>query len=275
MKSIIKSALLALIALQSVFCFAQKTQQYKFKMLGNKIFLETFLNGKGPYQFMFDSGASGIGRLDIVVVKSLQLKDAGEVENSDGHNTKTEKLAGLDSIRVGDVKLKNVKIMYRDYNLNPGQTRVDGIIGIDFFKNYVITIDFPNGVLELSKAHLSPKDEGVVAYQKPFEVYGTIGSVSCLFKFDTGSFVTFHLPEKVVNQVNHQPTGKKMSARRANTTFELKETVLEVPIAFGGKSFKNEKVVYSSLATWVNVGSAFLKHHKISFDQQRKLIRIQ
>lgn len=253
----------------------QLNEQNKIKVVENKIYIEAFVNGKGPFQFLFDSGATGIGRLDIKLVQALKLKDVGTIENSDGHNLKIEKLAKVDSLRVGSLKLENVDLMYRDYNAGKPKIPVDGMIGIDFFKDFLLTIDYPQLILGISNSSLSKNDSLVIAYHKPFEVSGQVGGIPCLFKIDTGSSLDFHFPESIIAQVKHQLTGVKGTAVRANTKFELTEAILKEPIWLGKTAYPNEKISYSSLATWVNVGSKFLKRHKISFDQKNKLIKIE
>jgi len=255
--------------------FAQaKIERYQIKLVKNKVYIEAFINKKGPYNFLFDSGATGLGRLDVRLVKELGLEDAGDFRNSDGNTIKIEKMAKVDQMKVGKLTIKNINLMYRDYNLNPGPMVIDGVVGRDFFKDFLVSIDYPNQLLEISKNHLSINDPGVTSYDQAFYVTGKIGNIEGRFAFDSGSSQRFHFPEHIIKQVKNQPTGATSITKRANTNYNLTETILADTIWFGNKPFVNQKVNYSSLATWINVGTDFLKDHKITFDQKNKLIKI-
>lgn len=276
----IKTILIGLILLinicQTASAQAQHKVQYlKFKLVDNKIFINVYVNQKGPYNFQYDSGASGLGRLDEELVKSLALEDGGIVENNDGNSIRIEKMAKVKTLKFGGIVFKNSLLMYRKYNSNTSTSKIDGLIGRDFFKDWLIAIDYPKQTIEVSKKFLLRNEPGVMTYEKAFFVKGRIGNVEGLFAFDTGSSQRFHFPEKIVNQVKNQPNGLTSVTKRANTVYHLTETELKDTIWMGNKPYVNQKINYSTLATWINVGTGFLKEHKITFDQRNKLVKIE
>lgn len=253
----------------------EKIKRYRFELIDNKIILKAYINGHGPYNFQYDSGASGIGRLDISLVNALKLPDSGTTQNFDGHNRKIEKKAYVKCFKIGGVEKHNITVMYRDYNQGEPAVKISGLVGSDFFESFMVAIDYPERMIEISNGRLHSYQSGVMSYDAPFSVINKIGGITTSFDFDSGSSQRFHFPEGVIKQLSHSPTGLKSTAKRANTVFELTETIIRDTIWLGNKPFVNQKVNYSSQASWVNIGTGFLKDYKITFDHKNKLIRIE
>jgi predicted aspartyl protease len=251
---------------------------HKIKIINNDLLIEVYVNGKGPYNFLFDTGASGIGRIDSRVVEELNLSVVDSIQNYDGSgNYQIEPLVGLDKLAVGNVKVYDVRLMSRNYNKShkEGDIRTDGIIGRDFFKDYLIKIDCPNNALIISNGSLNSKDSTVSQYTEAFQIRGKIESIDPLFHFDTGSNMSFHIPKSIIDRLSYRNTNNRRIARKANTEYVIQEAILESKIQVGSIEVENQLVGYSEKATYINVGMKFLKNYKITIDQKNKLFKIE
>ena len=111
--------------------------------------------GDRPISLGFDTGAPGILHLDTPVVESLRLKKVGETEATDP--------SGRNPVTVGLYEIHNLKLdefqvaQWVTSSDTPSPTRFaspDGIIGLDAFRGYVVTIDYPSRRLLITAGRL-------------------------------------------------------------------------------------------------------------------------
>jgi predicted aspartyl protease len=178
---------------------------------------------------------------------------------------------------VGKISLYNVELMSRDYNriYKQGDIRTDGIIGRDFFKDYLLVIDCPNGSLTISKNSLNASVNNVLKYTEAFQVNGIIGNIDTIFHIDTGSNLTLHIPKSIVEKLDFTDTENKRIGRKANTEYVIQEAVLQSRLNIGDVEVRNQIIGYSENSKYINVGMGFLKNYKISIDQRNKLFKIE
>lgn len=87
-----------------------------FRIVDGRIYLDVQVNGEGPFTFAVDTGASGIGRADLSLVKALALPLAETGAASDGVSTATVPTTTLAELRLGDHVMRNVEVIARDYS---------------------------------------------------------------------------------------------------------------------------------------------------------------
>ncbi|MBD2753533.1 aspartyl protease family protein [Spirosoma validum] len=249
-------------------------QTIPFTIRENLIYVAVHINGHGPYQFRLDSGVSGIGRIDYRVAKELQLNIVGFQENTSGDQVKREILVAVDKLSVGSISHSGLKLVASDYKASPKQAPIDGVIGRDFFYNYLLTIDGPAQQLLVSHEALDARAGGVLSYQKPFVVTGKIGQKDLFFSLDTGSDVSFHVPMYLLTGIHYVNTPNQRIITMANTTFTMQEALITDELRLGNIKVSGQKVYYSNRANQVIIGEDFLKEHILTIDQRRKLIRI-
>jgi predicted aspartyl protease len=127
----------------------------RFRKSLNLIFTNVMVNGTGPYDFAIDTGASqtvlseklaaDLGLKPITTTIMHGVGGAGKVDS---------KVYRIDELGVGDVKIRNLPV--GTFN-DPLLTQLaDGIIGTAMLSDFVITINFPENRMELTrKADLS------------------------------------------------------------------------------------------------------------------------
>lgn len=247
-----------------------------FKKHRNRPYVQVMVNKKGPFLFLLDMGAEGIGRIDSLLVDELKLPLSGTVENFDGINSSAEHLVKVGTLEFGPINLKDQDLMTRNYNRGNRPFKIYGILGMDFFKDHLLTINYPEAIIHVSDQRLDAQQAGVLAYSEPFRIKLKVGNKEVEANLDTGSSLHFHFPKSLVEQLNlaYEATGNTIKGRRAYTTFEMVEVILDDNIILGGNVITNPKIYFSDRAELVNIGSGFLKDYILAFDQQNRRIRL-
>jgi predicted aspartyl protease len=110
---------------------------------GTFAFANVFINGKGPFAFTVDTGASR-SVLDWEVVKRVGIDVIGEPVEITGITCRGE--AGRIRVRgwrVGDVRLPRAQIQTVDMPEPPDGTAIDGLLGSDILSRFgAVTVDY-------------------------------------------------------------------------------------------------------------------------------------
>lgn len=134
---------------------SRKTERVPFQYHRNLIIIPVFINGKGPYNFILDTGVNFIiltnpdlaKTLNLTVLKTIDVKGLGE-----GKDTRAGVVGDLD-LRIGNVEgkffsaaiLPFEEISFSNYVGMP----IDGIIGYDLFKSFIVKIDYNKEVISM------------------------------------------------------------------------------------------------------------------------------
>ncbi len=118
----------------------------KFRLAGGAqplILLPVHVNGGGPFDFIFDTGA-GTSLLSSELAKKLDVKIIGSKDGQSAGGKVSVSLAKVDSLAVGVTKLDNVDVGVVDLG-HIGKTigaTIDGDLGYNFLKHFRVTIDY-------------------------------------------------------------------------------------------------------------------------------------
>ncbi len=116
------------------------------------VMVPVFVNGRGPYAFIVDTGAS-------VTVVSPALADALGIDRAEnatmtGAGGMLQSTVGrVASLGVGAAVLQDLSVVVSDFLEHIGKavgTTVDGVVGYNFLRDFRVTIDYPNGVVWLT-----------------------------------------------------------------------------------------------------------------------------
>ena len=132
-------------------------EKVSFKYHRNLIIIPMYINGKGPFNFILDSGVNFIiltnpalqEQLHLSILKTILVRGLGE-----GKDTKAGVVGNL-SLQIGKIDgdffsaaiLPAEELSFSNY---VGMS-VDGIIGYDLFKSFAIKIDYENETLTVTK----------------------------------------------------------------------------------------------------------------------------
>ncbi len=118
----------------------------KFRLAGGAqplILLPVHVNGRGPFDFIFDTGA-GTSLLSSKLAKKLDVKIIGSKDGQSAGGKVSVSLAKVDSLAVGVAKVDDVDVGVVDLG-HIGKTigaTIDGDLGYNFLKHFRVTIDY-------------------------------------------------------------------------------------------------------------------------------------
>ncbi len=247
-----------------------------FETVDGRIYVQAMVDGKGPFRFAVDTGASGLGRADSSLVAALGLAIGHPTTNSDGVNTAAIDTAMLDSLDVGGLVRKDLSVPTRDYNSRMApDAAFAGIVARDFFFDGLLVIDYPRKIIAFSrKLALSPGQDGVLPYERPFRVPVSIGSVHAEGNLDTGANVAFVLPRSLFDQVGGTALQDAGGGQLPNTRVETQRSTVAGPFRIGQVSLHDVGVRVSDRYPELLVGAHALQHAVVLIDQRSKAVAV-
>ena len=115
------------------------------------IVLPVFVNGKGPFQFFLDTGASRT-TLSFALARRLGIVAIGDRAGTGAGGRIPMFSATVDSLTLGSASISDAAVSVGDFLGEFGSlidTKFYGIIGNDFLSRFEVTIDYPRGSLDL------------------------------------------------------------------------------------------------------------------------------
>lgn len=113
-----------------------------------------FVNGRGPYTFAVDTGAS-VTTVSPELASALDLESTGATGMTGAGGVMQATIGRVRSLTMGGAMLEDLAVVTSDF-LGPLSTalgtKLDGIVGYNFLRRYRVTIDYPASVLWLVKA---------------------------------------------------------------------------------------------------------------------------
>lgn len=247
-----------------------------FRTIDGRIYLDVLVNGRGPFVFAVDTGASGIGRADASLVSELALPFDGEGQTSDGVTT-----AKVDTVRIASLTLdglvrSEVSVIARDYRsrVSP-EAAFSGILGREFFADGLLMIDFPAQRLRFFNVRdLRADQSGVMVYERAFRVPVTLGSMTTAGNLDTGADVTLVIPAAVYEQLQGAPLQSAENVSLTNTRIESSSGRYAGPIQIGEAMLTDVPVRVVAELHEVLVGAHALKDQRVLIDQRHKTVGV-
>jgi len=242
------------------------------------------INGKGPYRFLLDTGASGGGRIDSAVAEALGLEISGEVIASDGSERQgpTMKLYRLDSLSVGPLSFTGIDVASRDYNANrpPHLGRIDGVLGFHLFREYLLTLDYPARTVTVSKGALPAADGRTILEVSNQDTLTGIdidlAGTPLNAVIDTGNMGHLTVPGSMESELRLTAAPTVVGqARTVSGPFEIKSATLDGTVRIGALEFPNPEITFAGPVRRVNLGARFLAPLVLTFDQRNARLRIE
>lgn len=131
-----------------------------FELINNRPFVTIMVNGKGPFRFVVDTGAS-MSVLSDKTAALLGIKPVAKGGNARaiGGSGSFPILYGLlDSISIGETKIETVPIYIRTVfsaEDSPERERSDGYLGLSVLSHFAMTIDYQTRQMLLDRTPLS------------------------------------------------------------------------------------------------------------------------
>jgi hypothetical protein len=257
-----------------------------FDLLGNHIYVQVKLNGKGPFRMLCDTG--GVNIVTPELATQLGLKSEGTVQGRGvGEASEDMGAVKVDSLSVGDATIQNQVFMVFPL---VSDVPTDGLVGYEIFKRFVVTVDYEHSRLTLTlPAAFNYAGNGTLV---PFrfnervpQVDGEIDGVPGTFDIDTGSRASIGLLGPFVEKNNlrakYAPKVEGVTSWGVGGPVRSQVTRAKV-LKLGAVTVSNpvvaltrqQKGVFTDPHVAGNVGAGVLKRFNIVFDypQQRLIL---
>ncbi|HUB85526.1 MAG TPA: aspartyl protease family protein [Rhizomicrobium sp.] len=170
-----------------------KETTFPFHLYNNHIYADVSVNGKGPYQFIFDTG--GVNLVTPPLAAELGLKSEGDMQaNGGGAGHMDVGMTKVSSLQLGNATVKDQIFAVLPLNTmaNIDGVPMPGMVGFETFRRFVTRIDYGADKITLIRPDaFDPKDAGVAIPinfdGNTIEAHATYDGVPGAFTIDTGA----------------------------------------------------------------------------------------
>jgi hypothetical protein len=269
-----------------------KETTFPFHLYNNHIYANVRVNGKGPYQFIFDTG--GVNLVTPPLAAELGLKSEGDMQgNGGGAGHMDVSLTKVSSLQLGDATVKDQIFAVLPLNTmsNVDGVAMPGMVGFETFRRFVTRIDYGAGRVTLIKPDaFNPKDAGVAIPinfdGNTIEAHATYDGVPGTFTIDTGArsalmlntpFVAAHAQFAKYSNAPEAVTGwgiggpSKSHVIRGNALV-LGDQTIAAPVVLLSTDTKGDN---SSGAISGNIGGGVLKRFIVTLDYEHNTMYLK
>jgi hypothetical protein len=226
------------------------------------------LNGRGPYRLAVETGSPDV-ILTSGVVASLSLPQDGDTRFR------------LDSLRIGEALIRGLVVGRHDAFARLG---VDGVLGLDAYRDLLLTVDYPGARLVLSRGSL-PRPDGREVLRAvrvgPFVgVELAVGDVREVGVIDTQGGVGFQALPEVATRFRFEDSLRVVGRAVVGGTdpVEVRAGRLAGDLRLGGHRFERPRIAVHRLPpdipSRMTIGTRVLRHFVLTLDQRGMAVRL-
>ncbi len=263
---------------------------FPFHLYNNHIYADVFVNGKGPFQFIFDTGGENF--VTPALAKALGLVAQGHMQGGGaGSGHMDINLTRVSSLKLGDATVKDqvFAVVPIDVMEPVEGVKMPGMVGFETFRRFVTTIDYGCGTITLTMPKaFDPKDAGAPVPFKfngnTIEAIGTYNGIKGNFTIDTGSRASVTLNRPFV-AANHLDAGKTIDAVNGwgvggptrgyamrGKTFQLGAMTVKNPVTELSTD-KGGAFTEGDIAG--NIGAGILKRYVVTLDYEQQTMYLK
>jgi hypothetical protein len=243
-----------------------------------KPYVMVTIDGKGPYRFVIDTGTGADAFVSPELADELHLPTAAEAVVNDPSKQGGQRVPVvlLPSLRLAGVDFYWVKAIRHVVTGEAGPCQ--GLLGFTLFRDYLLTLDFPNRQVLLAAGALAPDGEKtVLPFHMPDGVPITslrVNGQSVEAQLDSGGG-GLTLPEGLAARQKWEIAPVAFATGYSLTTrFEIKAAKLASDVTVGKYTFDHPVVEIHPAFPLVNFGSPPMQSFAITFDQKNLLVRL-
>jgi predicted aspartyl protease len=136
-----------------------------FDLVGNRPYLNIRINGKGPFRFVLDTGAS-FSLISVEAARKIGMRplaSGGEGRAVGGSGTFPLVYGLIDSVMIGNARVARVPVYVRSIHQAhdaPKEQHYDGYFGLSLLSSYLVTIDYKERTLTLDRRMVTAEMSG-------------------------------------------------------------------------------------------------------------------
>jgi len=248
------------------------------EVLHGKPYVMVMVNGKGPFRFIVDTGTGGQAVVTPEFAEQLELEEEGEARLSDptGQGGQNAPLVVIDSLRFAGVEFADVKAVV--HNVPHADGLCMGMLGFPLFRDYLLTLDYPNLRLTMERGQLEEDGERtVMPFRMPDGVPVTtleVGKLRVEAQIDSGG-AGLSLPEQIAARLKYSETPQLFAKGQSlSTRFEIKVGKLIPDVRLGDYTLDQPWIEINAAFPLANFGAVPLQYFTVTFDQRNQLLRL-
>lgn len=267
------------------------TGRTKFDLIDNRIFTDVWINGKGPFRFIFDTGGNNSMTYEMAKKLGLPVKQIGEGSGA-GPGKQPMGETKIDVFKVGDIEMKSQEFIVLDYSKIQKAFNfpaLDGIFGLEILQKYLTLIDYEKNQISFFSNPEDFKSKGFekvdfeLLFDKPF-IKSILNGLQANTLIDTGdrSALTVTKSFRKNSEIGRAFVGKSevvsgygiggpilakvsiIDHLKISKDLNLKTIVARTPTADGG--FNATPKLDAS------IGNEILKQFTVAFDYRKKAV---
>lgn len=258
-----------------------EVHEVPLRFYGTRPAVEVRVNGQGPFLFLVDTGAGGPpARADASLVQRLSIARLGRTESADAGGS----AAAIDQVRLQTVEIAGltftgVDALSRDYGAQSYLPKIDGILGLEFFREWLLTIDYGRGSLRLEKGELAKVDgASILALElidgNPY-VAARIGKLPIKLLLDTGNIRALDLPSSSLRTLRLASFPRHAgNSSSVSGTVPLREVQLADALVIGELVFPKPEVTFADDFKEANLGSTLLQDTVVTVDLRNRRVSL-
>jgi hypothetical protein len=251
-----------------------------FRWFANKLIVEVKIDGRGPYEFFFDTGAQGtVLVLDLSEELNLSIVGEGRVASPGGKGLPAKQVRM--KLGVGDLHLEEVKAMAFDRSqLYKGPQAPRGVLSARAFPGYLVTIDYSRNQLVFRKGELpSPDGSTIFAYDSNLPLPAIpikLGEEAFDLFLDSGASGEVSLPLSVADRLSLVAKPVEVGrGRRVDQEIIIYGAKLKGQLKLGRYIVENPDLRFDEIMPRGLIGNAVLKRFFLTFDFKNYRIQFE
>ncbi|MBA4138820.1 MAG: hypothetical protein C0518_16060 [Opitutus sp.] len=247
------------------------------RVLGNLFLIEARVDGRGPFQFLIDTGSS-ISLVSERVARSGAPRDGSlTIRNARGETTTLPRVT-LPRTAIGDASFADVPAGVHEFGEISAQlgVPVDGVLGLPVFRDVLLTLDYPAGRLVLDAsavidANAQPTLRAFYGAGVPLTMVRVAGRETAAL-LDSGSDGSLAINAASGAELAAPP---RAGAVRATLAGDYQQRVgrLTSDLEIGTHAVREPIVEVTEGIP--SIGGEILRNFRVTFDQRHELVALQ
>jgi predicted aspartyl protease len=258
------------------------TTDVPMEIVRRTIYVDVKINGKGPFKFIFDTGA-GATVLDQTLADELGLLKIGTTKIGDPVDPEgiTADKNHIATLEIGGAVFKDFFAVSWDRSGLKREGDPRGILGLPLFKKLLLMVDYPRDQITIAKGSL-PKANG----SNIFDICPHEAGLICISvnvagteyeaTLDTGSQSSISFPNSFMNKLPLEDTPVVIGrGRTVGGEFSVYGAKLKGKISIGKYEYENMSVRFFDRLKQMNLGYELLSSYALTIDQKHSRLKIE
>jgi predicted aspartyl protease len=237
------------------------------------------VNGQGPFRFLIDTGTGGQAIVTDELADLLHLPVIGHTRLTDtsGLGEQRSETVLIDSLHVAGAEFTGVNAIR--HMLYGEDQSCQGLLGFTLFKDYLLTLDYPDQRMTLAAGALTADGEStVIPFRMPDGVPIAalqVGDQKVEALFDSAG-TGISLPQQLASRLKFASDPVAFgNIESVSTRFQIMAARLGSNVRLGRYTFDRPFVEINPAFPLVNFGSYPMHVFSITFDQTHLLVRLE